>query len=211
MSAGRTLSRSVSTRACAVSRPRANVTSNSIATSDTTTMLRTSKVRTKASGRSAPFGRTTSERASASKRVPTKAAIHGQALLGRPKATAPSGANRDQRITELDSETAEHDGSQSGRDKDQNLLRGAQECEVSGSRENGETDRRSGDVRPRRECDPVLTDGPVQAAPHETERKDDERHPDEEAPPEALVGRFARIRADREGPIDKRRRHDRRA
>src|SRR5215207_7109673 len=78
MSAGRTLSRSVSTRACAVSRPRANVTSNSIATSDTTTMLRTSK-------------------------VPTKAANHGQALLGRPKATAPSGANRDQRITELDS------------------------------------------------------------------------------------------------------------
>ena len=35
--------------------------------------------------------------------VATKAANHGQARLGRSNATAPSGANNDQRITELDS------------------------------------------------------------------------------------------------------------
>ena len=108
-------------------------------------------------------------------------------------------------------ETAEHDHPQRGGDENQNLLRGAQEGEVSGSREDGETDRGSGDVRPRRERDPVLTDGPVQAAPDEAEREDDERHPDEEALSEALVGRVARIRADREDPFAKRRRHDRRA
>ena len=72
-SAGRTLSRSVSTRACAVSRPRANVTSNSIATKETTTMLRTSKVRTKASGgRRRPAERLRRERARA-RGVATKA------------------------------------------------------------------------------------------------------------------------------------------
>ena len=103
ISAGRTLSRSSSTRACAASRPRANVTSNSIATAETTTMLSTSKVRTKPLGRSAPSGRTTSERASESSRVATKAANHGQARFGRSKATAPSGANSAHRITELDS------------------------------------------------------------------------------------------------------------
>ena len=108
-------------------------------------------------------------------------------------------------------ETAEHDRPRRGRDENQNLLRGAQEREVSGSREDGETDRRSGGVRPRRERDRALTDGPVQAAPHEGDREDDERHPDEEAPTEALVGRLARIRADGEGPIEKRRGHDRRA
>jgi hypothetical protein len=57
----------------------------------------------------------------------------------------------------------------------------------------------------------VLADDPVQAAPEERDREDDERHPDEEAPPEALVGCVARIRSDGEGAIAKRRGHDRRA
>ncbi len=108
-------------------------------------------------------------------------------------------------------ETAEHHGPQRGQDENQEQLRRAQEREVSGSREDDEADRRSGDVRPWRERHGSLTDDPVQAAPHEAEGEDDERHPDEEAPPEALVGRVARIRADGEGPIDKRRGHDRRA
>ena len=108
-------------------------------------------------------------------------------------------------------ETAEHDHPRGGRDEDQNLLRGAQEREISGSREDGETDRRSGDVRPRGERNPVLADGPVQAAPDEAERQDDERHSDEEAPPEPLIGSLARIRADGECSIDKRRLHERRA
>ena len=64
------------------------------------------------------------------------------------------------------------------------------------AREDGETDRRSDGVRPRRERDLALTDDPVQAAPDEGDREDDERHPDEEALPEALVRRVVRIRAD---------------
>jgi hypothetical protein len=57
----------------------------------------------------------------------------------------------------------------------------------------------------------VLTDDPVQIAPYEGDREDDDRHPDEKALPEALIGRVARIRPDGEGAIAKRRGHDRRA
>jgi hypothetical protein len=91
------------------------------------------------------------------------------------------------------------------------LLRRPQEGEVSGPREHGEADRRSGDVRPRRERHRALTDDPVQEAPDEAGREHDERHPDEEALPEALVGCVARIRSDGEGAIAKGCGHDRRA
>jgi hypothetical protein len=57
----------------------------------------------------------------------------------------------------------------------------------------------------------VLPDRPVQAAPYEAERENDERDADEEPFPEALVGRVARIRSDGEEAIAKRRGHDRRA
>jgi hypothetical protein len=57
----------------------------------------------------------------------------------------------------------------------------------------------------------VLTHDPVQAAPEKPDREDDERHADEQALPEALVGRVAGIRSDGEGAIAKRRGHDRRA
>jgi hypothetical protein len=140
--------------------------------------------------------------------VATKAPNQGQARPGRSKATAPSGASSDHRIT---LETAEHDGPQCGRDENQKQLRRAQERKASGSRKDDETDRRSGDVRPWRERDFPLTDEPVQQAPHEAGREDDERDPDEEALPEALVGRVARVRSDGEDAIAKRRGHDRRA
>jgi hypothetical protein len=42
----------------------------------------------------------------------------------------------------------------------------------------------------------VLAHRPVQAAPEEPDREDDERHADEQALPEALVGRVARIGTD---------------
>ena len=48
----------------------------------------------------------------------------------------------------------------------------------------------------------MLTDEPVQAAPDEGDRKDEERDPDEEALAEALVRRVGRIGADRERTID---------
>ena len=57
----------------------------------------------------------------------------------------------------------------------------------------------------------MLTNGPVQAAPEESDREDEERHPDEETLPEALVGSVARIRSDGEDAIAKGRGHDRRA
>ena len=144
--------------------------------------------------------------------VATKAANHGQARLGAVEGDCPQrGEQRPEDHRARLVEAAEHDHPQGGRDENQELLGRAQEGEVSGSREDGQTDRRSGGVRPRRERDRALTDGPVQAAPHERDREDDQRHPDEEAPPEALVGRVARIRADGEGPIEKRRGHDPRA
>jgi hypothetical protein len=48
----------------------------------------------------------------------------------------------------------------------------------------------------------VLTDDPVQAAPDEGDRKDEEGDPDEEALAEALVRRVGGIGADRERTID---------
>ena len=108
-------------------------------------------------------------------------------------------------------ETAEHDGPERGRDEDQKLLRCPNEREAPGPGEDEEADDRSGDVGPRRERDFTLTDGPVQAAPYDGDREDDERHSDEETLPEALVGRVVRIRADAEGPLVKRHRHERRA
>ena len=107
-------------------------------------------------------------------------------------------------------DTAEHDRPQRGRDEDQQELRRAQEREASGPREDCEADRRPGDISPRRERDSALAEGPVHAAPGEGDREDEERHADEEALAKALVGRVARIRADGEGPIAKRRGHDQR-
>jgi hypothetical protein len=57
----------------------------------------------------------------------------------------------------------------------------------------------------------VLTHGPVQAAPEEPDREDDQRDTDEQALPEALVRRVARIGSDGEQAIVKRRGDDRRA
>ncbi len=105
-------------------------------------------------------------------------------------------------------EPADHDRPQRGRHENQQQLRGPQEREASGPREDAETDRRSGGVRPRCERDRVLTDEPVQAAPDDGDREDRERHTDEEPSPKALVGRVARIRSDRERAIDKRSGHD---
>jgi hypothetical protein len=166
-SAGRTLSRSASTRPCAVSRPRANVTSNSIPTSETTTMLRTSKVRTKPFGRSAPFGRTTSERARARarwwrRRLQTTARPGGAPVEGDgPERRKQRPQDHRARLVE----TAEHDHPERGRDEDQKQLRRPQEGEASGPREHGEADHRSGDVGPRRKRHLVLTHDPAQAAP----------------------------------------------
>jgi hypothetical protein len=94
-------------------------------------------------------------------------------------------------------------------EENQKQLRRAQQREVPGSREDGETDRRSGDVSPRCERDPVLTDRPVQAAPGKADREDEDRHPDEEALPEALVRRVARIRPDGDDAVEKRGHHRR--
>ena len=101
-------------------------------------------------------------------------------------------------------EAADHDHSQRRRDENQKQLRGPQELEAPGPREDAEADRRSGGVRPRRERDRVLTDEPVQAAPDDRDREDGERDADEKPFPEALVGRVARIRSDRERVIDQR-------
>jgi hypothetical protein len=106
---------------------------------------------------------------------------------------------------------AEHHGPQRGCHQDQQQLRCPQRSEVPGPREDGEAERRAGDISPRRERDGLLAERPVQAAPEEPDREDEDRHPDEEALPEALVGRVARIRPDRQGPFAKRRGHDRRA
>jgi hypothetical protein len=108
-------------------------------------------------------------------------------------------------------ETADHDHPERGRDEDQEQLRRPQEREAPGSREDDEADHRSGDVGPRRERNPALAYGPVQTTPEEPDREDDERDADEQALPEALVGRVALIGSDREDAISKRRGHDRRA
>ena len=109
-------------------------------------------------------------------------------------------------------ETAEHDHPERGRDENQKQLSRPQEGEVSGPREDGEADRRSGDVGPRRERHRVFADDPVvQAAPYEADREDDERDADEEALSEALVCRVPRIRSEGEDAIENRRCHDRRA
>ena len=142
----------------------------------------------------------------------TKAANHGQARLGPVEGDCPE--RRKQRPQDHRArlvETAEHDHPERGRDENQKQLRRPQEREASGPREDGEADRRAGDVGPRRERHRVLTDDPVEAAPDEADREDDERDADEETLPEALVGRVARIRSDGEDAIAKRRGHDRRA
>jgi hypothetical protein len=56
----------------------------------------------------------------------------------------------------------------------------------------------------------VLTDSPVQAAPEKPDRQDDERHADEQALAEVLVGRVAPISSDGEHASWKWRGHDRR-
>jgi hypothetical protein len=108
-------------------------------------------------------------------------------------------------------EAAEHDGPGRGCQENQKQLRRPQRREVLRSREDDENDRRSGDVGRRRQCDPVFAHGPVQAAPEEPDREDDERHADEQALPEALVGRVVRIGSDREEAFVQRRGHGRRA
>ena len=105
-------------------------------------------------------------------------------------------------------EATDHDHSQRRRDENQKQLRGPQELEAPGPREDAEADRRSGGVRPRRERDRVLTDEPVQAAPDDRDREDGERDADEKPFPEAFVGRVARIRSDGERVIDQRHGHD---
>jgi hypothetical protein len=99
-------------------------------------------------------------------------------------------------------ETAEHDHPERGGDENQEQLRRPQEREVPGPREDDEADRRSGDVGPRRERDRMLTDKPVQAAPDEADREDEDRDPDEEPLAEALVRRVGGIGAERERTID---------
>jgi hypothetical protein len=163
--------------------------------------LRMSKVRTKPSGRSAPSGRTTSERTSASSIVATKPANQAQARPGRSNADRPE--RREQRPQDHRAgfaQAAEGDGPQRGSDENERQLRRAQEREVLGPREDGQADRGPGDVGPRRERDRVLADGPVQAAPQEPDRQDDQRHPDEQALAEALVDRVVRIRPRWRGP-----------
>ena len=142
----------------------------------------------------------------------TKAANQAQARPGRSNATAPSGANSDHRITALDSRRPPSmmvPSAGATRISDSCAVR--RNAKFLGPREDDEADRRSGDVGPRRERDRVLAHDPVQAAPEEPDRQDDERHPDEQTLAEALVGRVARIRPDGEGPIAKRRGHVRRA
>ena len=52
-------------------------------------------------------------------------------------------------------------------------------------REDREAERRGGDVAPRRDRDRSLTDRPVQAAPDEGDREDDQRDRHEQAPGDA--------------------------
>ena len=136
--------------------------------------------------------------------VATKAANHGQARLGAVEGDCPE--RREQRPQDHRArlvEAAEHDHPERGRDENQKQLRRAQESEVSRPREDDEADRRSDDVAPRRERDRVLTDDPVEAAPDEAGRQDDERDSDEQSLAEALVGRVGRIGPDPERAFSK--------
>ena len=108
-------------------------------------------------------------------------------------------------------EAAEHDGPERGRDDDQKELRRPQEREVSVPGESGEADDRSRDISPRRERDSLLADDPVQAAPEEPDREDEERDPDEQPFAEAQLGRISRVRADRKNAVSQRRDHRPRA
>src|SRR5215204_1436125 len=190
--------RSASTRACAVSRPRAKVMSNNIATSDTATMLRTSKVRTKASGRLAPSGRTTSEITTVSKTTATNAANHGQARGGLSKATAPSGARSDHKITKLESSRPPSmiiPSAGATRIRRNCAVRRNAKFRFPG--EDGEADDRSGDISPRRERDRLLAHDPIQAAPEKPNWQDEERDPDEQPFAEAKLRRVGGVRPDR--------------
>ena len=98
-----------------------------------------------------------------------------------------------------------------GRDEDQEELRRPQEREVPVPGEDGEADDRSGDVTPRRERDRLLANSPVQAAPEERDREDEERDPDEQPFAEAQFRRVGPVRPDRKDAVSQRRDHDGRA
>ena len=118
------------------------------------------------------------------------AANHGHARLGRSKATAPSGAKNDHDHRARRVETAEHDGAGCGRDEDQQELGRPKEREVVVAGEDEEADDRAGHVRPWRERGPFLVEKPVEAAPEEPDREDEDRDPDEEPLAEAQVRRI---------------------
>src|SRR5262245_18811731 len=203
ISSGRMFSRSASTRAWAVSRPRANVTSSIITTNDTPMMFSTTKVWTNASGRSASSGRTTGESRSTSTIAATKAANQGQAREGR-SGEGDGAEGREERPHDHGArrvEAAEHDRPEGGRDEDQQELRRPQEREVPVPREDDEAEDRSCDVRPRRERDPLLAHDPVDAAPEEPDREDEQCDPDEEPLAEAQLRRVGLVGADREDPV----------
>jgi hypothetical protein len=108
-------------------------------------------------------------------------------------------------------EAAQHDGPGRGRHDDEKELRRPQEREISVPGEDGEADDRAGDIRPRRERDRLLADNPIQAAPEERDREDEERDPDELPFAEAQVGRVAPVGPDRKDALSERREHGARA
>ena len=145
-------------------------------------MLRKSKVRTNASGRLVrpnDFGKSERYQDGCDEGCKPRPGAAGAVERDRPERREQRPQNHRARRVE----TAEHDHPGRGRDENQQLLRGPQGPEILGPREDGETDRRPGDVCPRRQRNPALTDGPVQAAPDEADREDEQRHPDEEALP----------------------------
>ena len=95
-------------------------------------------------------------------------------------------------------EAPEHDHPERGRDQDQDELRRPQEREAAVPGEDGEADDRSSDIGPRRERGRLLADNPVQAAPEQAGREDEECDPDEQPLAEAQVRRVARS-----APIDR--------
>ena len=211
-SAGRTLSSSASTRACAASRPRAKRHQQQHRDERDHDDVEDVEgpdepLRQVGAVRPNDFGEHEREQDRGDEGRKPRPGAAGAVERDRPE-------RREQRPQDHRAglaKAAEHDGPERGRDENQKQLRRPQEREVPGPREDGEADRRSGGVGPRRERDRVLAHDPVQAAPDERDREDDERDADEQTLPEALVGRVARIRPDGEGPIAKRRGHDRRA
>ena len=108
-------------------------------------------------------------------------------------------------------ETADHDGPQRGRDQNQQQLRGPQEREAPVC---AKTTRLIADPAAYAHGVSATARSPTsqyRLPQTKRDREDDERDADEEPFSEALVGRVARIRSDRERMIDKRRGHARRA